>query len=291
MPSPFQKVMMMIRKSRFLSRKNRQESSFILKSPQEIEQLAAANGLVAEAFAKLQEAIQPGVRLKELDSMVEAFIRSRGALPLYKDYRGNPPTHPPFPGVICASVNEEICHGLPDNRILKEGDMVGIDIGLRLGEFCGDACVTFAVGQIGAKQAAFLQTAQESLYVGIAQAQVGNRLGAIGQAIELFAHGRGYSVVREYGGHGLGRELHEPVSVPHHGPAEYGPRLKPGMVFTIEPMLNMGTADCELMPDGWTVKTKDRQLSAQFEHTIAITPHGPRILSPWHETMGLVLAK
>ncbi len=124
---------------------------------------------------------------------------------------------------------------------------------------------------------------EEALYVGIAQAQPGNHLGQIGQAVENFAHSHGYSVVREYGGHGIGRDLHEPLSVPHHGPADYGPRLKPGMVFTIEPMLNMGTAECELMPDGWTVKTADRQLSAQFEHTIAITSRGPRILSPWHE--------
>ncbi|MCA9982247.1 MAG: type I methionyl aminopeptidase [Anaerolineales bacterium] len=272
----------MIRKARFLRRRSKGENSFILKTPSEVDRLAEANEIVAEAFGKLQDAIQPGISLKELDQMVESFIRSRGALPLYKDYRGNPPTHPPFPGVICASVNEEICHGLPDGRKLKDGDMVGIDIGLRYQEFCGDACVTFAVGQISAEQEAFLKTAKECLYVGIAQARPGNRLGEIGQAIEDHAHSKGYSVVREYGGHGIGRDLHEPISVPHHGPANYGPRLKPGMVFTVEPMINMGTAECELMPDGWTVKTADRKLSAQFEHTIAITREGARILSPWH---------
>lgn len=277
---------MMIRKSRFLSRRKKREDSFILKTPSEVERMAEANELVAEAFAKLHEAIQPGVRLNELDGMVETFIHSRGALPLYKNYRGNPPTHPPFPGVICASVNDEICHGLPDGRVLKSGDIVGIDIGLRYKEFCGDACVTFAVGEISAEQETFLEVAKASLYVGIAQAQPGNRLGAIGEAIETFAHGRGYSVMREYGGHGIGRDLHEPISVPHHGPANYGPRLKPGMVFTIEPMVNMGTAKWELMPDGWTVKTADQRLSAQFEHTIAITREGPRILSPWHLKMG-----
>ncbi len=276
----------MIRKSRFLTRRKQRESSFILKTPSEIEHMAEANELVAEAFGKLHEAIQPGVRLNELDDMVEAFIHSRGALPLYKGYQGNPPSHPPFPGVICASVNEEICHGLPDGRVLKTGDLVGIDIGLRYKAYCGDACVTFAVGEISEEKETFLKVAQECLYMGIAQAQPGNRLGQIGQTIEDYAHGRGYSVVREYGGHGIGRDLHEPISVPHHGPADYGPRLKPGMVFTVEPMVNMGTADCELMPDGWTVKTVDRQLSAQFEHTIAITRDGPRILSPWHSKMG-----
>lgn len=279
----------MIRKSRFLRRRKRRTNSFILKKPSEIERMAEANELVAEAFGKLQEAIQPGVTLKELDEMVEVFIRSRGALPLYKDYRGNPPSHPPFPGVICASVNEEICHGLPDGRTLKNGDIVGIDIGLRYKEFCGDACVTFAVGTIPPAQEAFLKVAKECLYVGIAQARPGNRLGQIGQAIEDHAHSKGYSVVREYGGHGIGRDLHEPISVPHHGPADYGPRLKPGMVFTIEPMVNMGTADCELMSDGWTVKTVDRQLSAQYEHTIAITREGPRILSPWQNKIAAVV--
>ena len=260
-------------------RKEQDEESFILKTADEIALMREANRLVAEAFARIQEVIQPGVRLREVDQMVEAFIRDQGGLPLYKGYRGNPPNHPPFPGVICASVNNEICHGLPDGRTLREGDIVGIDIGLRYQEFCGDACVTYAVGEIAPEVQRFLRVAEECLYVGIEAAQVNNRLGEIGAAIEAHAHRHGYSVVREYGGHGVGRALHEPLSVPHHGPARYGPRLKPGMVFTIEPMVNMGKADTKLMPDGWSVQTVDGSLSAQYEHSIAITENGPLILS------------
>ncbi len=267
------------KKPKFLRQQKIRESNFIIKTPAEIEKLRAANQIVAEAFVKLDEMIKPGVKLSDLDRMVEAFIISKGAKSLYKGYRGNPPTHPPFPGTICASINEEICHGLPNDRVLKNGDIVGIDIGLRYRGFCGDACVTFPVGEIDDKTAAFLKVAKECLYVGIAAAQPGNRLGMIGQAIEDHTRKHGYSVVVEWGGHGIGRELHEPISVPHHGPAEYGPILRPGMTFTIEPMINMGAASCHLLADGWTVETDDGSLSAQYEHTIAVTAKGPDILS------------
>ena len=257
----------------FLRKRQRRANTFITKTPAEIKQLQEAGSIVAHAFEKLENAIEPGVSLRELDKMVEAYIRSEGAKPLYKGYRGNPPTHPPFPGVICASVNHEICHGLPNGRKLKNGDIVGIDIGLRLGEWCGDACVTYTVGEVSNEVDEFMRVSKECLYIGIAAAQPGARLGAIGAAIESHANKHGYSVVHEYGGH------HEPVPVPPHGPANYGPRLKPGMVFTIEPMVNMGGRECKLMPDGWTVETVDGKLSAQFEHTIAITRNGPLVVS------------
>ncbi|MBK8431875.1 MAG: type I methionyl aminopeptidase [Chloroflexi bacterium] len=270
-----------MRKSKFLQRKRqeRQEESFILKTADEILLMREANRLVAQAFARIGEMIKPGVVLRHVDEMVEAYIREQGGLPLYKGYRGSPPSHPPFPGVICASVNSEICHGFPDGRILREGDIVGIDIGLRYHDFCGDSCVTYAVGEVKPAVRDFLRVAEECLYVGIQAAKVNSRLGELGAAIQAHAEKHGYSVVQEYGGHGIGRALHEPLSVPHHGPARYGPRLQPGMVFTIEPMVNMGKAKAELMPDGWTVKTVDGSLSAQYEHTIAITENGPLILS------------
>ena len=267
------------KKARFVRQERRRESSFILKTTAEIERLYEANQIVAESFELLRDAIKPGAVLRDLDRMVEEFIISRGAESLYKGYRGSPPTHPPFPGTICSSVNREICHGLPDDRVLKEGDIVGIDIGLRYQGFCGDACVTFPVGEIKPEIAEFLKVSEACLYIGIAAAQPGNRLGQIGQAIEDHAHQNGYSVVVEWGGHGIGRELHEPISVPHHGPATYGPILEPGMTFTIEPMINMGAPETKMMADGWTVETVDGRLSAQYEHSIAITENGPRILS------------
>lgn len=270
-----------MRKSKFLIRKRqeREESGFIIKTAEEITILREANRIVAQAFQRIGDLIAPGITLREIDNMVEQFIRAQGALPLYKGYRGSPPTHPPFPGVICASVNNEICHGLPDGRKLQEGDIVGIDIGLLYHEYCGDSCVTYAVGEVKPAVQTFLRVAEECLYMGIEAAQVNNRLGQVGATIQKHAEAHGYNVVREYGGHGIGRNLHEPLSVPHHGPAHYGPLLKPGMVFTIEPMINIGRADCKLMPDGWTVQTVDGSLSAQYEHTIAITDNGPLILS------------
>jgi len=257
----------------------RQDETIVLKSMQEIAALREAGRLVAETFAKLSEAIRPGAVLRDLDKLATAFLQSRGAQTLYKGYRGNPPDHPPFPGVICASVNHEICHGLPDKRVLREGDVVAIDIGLKYKGYCGDACVTYAVGKVSPEARQLMAVTEECLYKGIAAAQVGNRLSDIGAVIQAHAESRGYSVVREWGGHGIGRNLHEPPSVMHVGPAGHGPKLRPGMVFTIEPMINAGGAEWRMLQDGWTVVTTDGSLSAQFEHTIAITDHGPEILS------------
>lgn len=250
-----------------------------LKSPKEIAAMREAGRLVAEIFAALGEAVRPGVKLSELDRLAMNYVKSRGAQPLYKGYRGNPPTHPPFPGVICASVNEEICHGLPDGRVLHDGDIVAIDIGLKYNGFCGDACVTYAVGKIGPEAQRLLAVTQECLRRGIKAAKVGRHITDIGAAIQAYAESQGFSVVREWGGHGIGRNLHEPPPVSHVGPGGRGPRLRPGMVFTIEPMVNAGHAECKMLKDGWTVVTADGSLSAQFEHTVAITRNGPAILS------------
>ncbi len=253
--------------------------SFRLKHPKDIRKMRAAGRLVAEAFELLEENIRPGISLQELDKITEDFILSRNAKTLYKGYRGGDPDHPPFPGVICASINDEICHGIPDGRVLNEGDIIGIDIGLRLSGFCGDACKTFSVGQISPETQRLLDIAKKCLDAGIEAAQKGNYLGDIGAAIHDYADTQGVTVVREWGGHGIGRELHEAPSVSHVRQPYRGPRLRPGMVFTIEPMINEGTHEWQLLDDQWTVVTADGKLSAQFEHTIAITKHGTEIMS------------
>ncbi|MFN8484411.1 MAG: type I methionyl aminopeptidase [Anaerolineae bacterium] len=250
-----------------------------LKSAREIAAMRESGRLVAELYQALDTAVKPGVRLKELDQLAETLLRERGAEPLYKGYKGSQANHPPFPGVICASVNNEICHGLPNGRVLKEGDIVGIDVGLKYKGWCGDACVTYGVGQLTPQTQRLLDVARESLNVGIGAAQAGGFLGDIGRAINDYADKQRVSVVREWGGHGIGKVLHEPLSVLHIRQPHKGPELRPGMTFTIEPMLNLGKPDWVLLPDGWTVVTKDGSLSAQFEHTIAITPHGPEILT------------
>jgi methionyl aminopeptidase len=250
-----------------------------IKNAREIAAMREAGRLVAETFARLEPAVKPGVSLQELDRLATEYLMSRGAETLYKGYRGNPPSHPPFPGVICASVNSEICHGLPDKRTLREGDIIGIDIGLKYRGFCGDACVTYGVGQISAEARRLLEVTRESLARGIAAARPSANLGEIGAAIQAYVEAQGFSVVREWGGHGIGRELHEAPSVPHHGPATLGPRLRPGMVFTVEPMINAGRPEWQMLADGWTVVTVDGSLSAQFEHTLVVTEGEPEILS------------
>lgn len=250
-----------------------------LKNKRALARMRAAGRIVAETFQILGEHTKAGVTLRELDRIAEDYLRSQGAEPLYKGYRGNPPEHPPFPGVICASINHEICHGLPDDRRLKEGDIVGIDIGLKYRGYCGDACVTYAIGRISPQAERLLAVARESLRRGIEAAQYGSFLNDIGVAIETYAHSEGMSVVREWGGHGLGKSLHEPPSVSHVQEPRRGPRLRPGMVFTIEPMINLGRHEWEMLADGWTVVTVDHSLSAQFEHSIVITKNGPEILT------------
>jgi len=238
-----------------------------------------AGRLVAESFAILEESIKPGVTLIELDEKIERYLKRRGAKPLYKGYEGSSASHPPFPGVICASINHEICHGIPDERVLKEGDIVGIDIGLRYRGWCGDACVTFPIGQVSPEAERLMTITRQCLSLGIEAAQPGNYLNQVGAVIEDFADRQGVTVVREWGGHGIGRELHEAPSVSHIRQPDPGPKLRPGMVFTIEPMINAGAHEWITLEDGWTVITGDGSLSAQYEHTVAITDNGPEILT------------
>ena len=249
------------------------------KRPKEIKKMRDAGRLVAECFGILEQSIQPGISLEELDDKVERYLKRSGAKPLYKGYRGSSTGHPPFPGVICASINHEICHGIPDGRVLKEGDIIGIDIGLRYRGWCGDACVTFALGQITPEATELLKITRECLNLGIKAADPGNHLNQIGAVIEDYADSNNVTVVREWGGHGIGKQLHEPPSVSHIRQQNPGPVLEPGMVFTIEPMINAGGYKWILLDDGWTVITADGSLSAQFEHTIAITDNGPEILT------------
>jgi len=249
-----------------------------IKTTHQIESLRAAGRIVAETFDVIAPLVKPGAELADIDQAAEAFILSKGAETLYKGIKQRPRQRP-FPGVITASVNHEICHGIPDGRILEEGDIVGIDIGLKFNGWCGDACKTFMVGNVDKATARLVETTRQSLYKGIQAAEAGQTIGAIGEAIQKFAESKGYSVVREYGGHGIGRELWEEPFIPHIGPATRGPRIKVGMVLNIEPMINIGRSETRLMPDEWTVETADRSISAQFEHTIAITENGPDILT------------
>lgn len=250
-----------------------------LKSPREIARMREAGRIVAETFQVIGKAIRPGMTRIELDRIAEDYLRSRGAEPLYQGYRGSAGVHPPFPGVTCVSVNDEICHGIPDERRLQEGDIVGVDVGLKYKGYCGDACVTYAVGEISEEAQRLLDVARECLRRGIAAAQAGRYLHDIGTAIEDYADSQGVSVVHDLTGHGVGRRLHEPPSVFHIRQPGRGPRLRPGMVFTVEPMINLGGHERRTLPDGWTEVTADGSLSAQFEHTIAITRNGPEILT------------
>ncbi len=249
-----------------------------LKTKREIEALRAAAQITAQTHARIAEEIKPGIMLRDLDAIAEKFILLHGAKTLYKGIR-QIPNQRPFPGVITAALNNEICHGFPDERILKDGDIVGIDIGLRYKGWCGDVCVTHMVGNVKPHVRRLVETTKESLQRAIEVCLPGNHLGEIGATIQALAEQRGYSVVREYGGHGIGRELWEEPFVPHIGPASRGPILKAGMVLNIEPMLNVGKPHTRLLKDEWTVVTADGSLSAQFEHTIAITENGPEVLS------------
>jgi len=256
----------------------------ILKSPTEIAQMREAGRIVAETYDVLAPHIQAGVTTAALDKIAEEYIRQRGAIPKYIGHgketdRFGRVTHPGFPATICVAVNEVICHGIPGQRRLKDGDIIGIDIGLVYQGWVGDACRTFAVGEINADSQRLVATAQRCLELGIAQAYAGNRLGDIGAAIQTYAEAQGFSTVRELAGHGVGHELWEDPSVLHYGRAGTGMKIVPGMVFTIEPMINAGAASITLLPDQWTIRTKDGSRSAQFEHTLAITADGPELLT------------
>lgn len=245
----------------------------ILKTPAEIVVMAEASRVVAEALAIVKKAVCPGISTEELDRIAEEAIRSRGAVPAFKGYRN-------YPRTLCASVNEQVVHGIPSKRKLKEGDIIGLDLGAIVGGFYGDSAVTVAVGRISDEAAKLIQVTEEALYLGIKQAVVGNRLTDISNAVQQHAESAGFSVVTEFVGHGIGRQLHEEPQVPNHGKPGQGPRLQPGMVLAIEPMVNMGRSAVRILEDRWTAVTVDGSLSAHFEHTIAVQPSGvPRILS------------
>ncbi|CAM3804391.1 type I methionyl aminopeptidase [Deinococcus frigens] len=247
-----------------------------LKSAREIETMRRAGALVAETFRILDPFVKPGVTLAELDRIAEEHIRKAGAVPAYLGYG---PRNNPFPGTICASVNEVICHGIPDGRELKEGDIIGVDIGVLLGGMYGDACHTYTVGTVSPEVQGLVDAARDSLNAGLEVVRPNARVGDIGHAIQSLAEGRGYGVVREYTGHGIGKRLHEEPTIYPTGARYTGLKLQPGMVFTIEPMVNLGRPETRLLADGWTVITEDKQPSAQFEHTLVVTPRGHEILT------------
>ncbi len=250
----------------------------ILKTPAEIVVMAEASRVVAEALAIVRTAVCPGVSTDELDHIAEEAIRSRGAVPAFKGYRN-------YPKTLCASVNEQVVHGIPSKRKLKEGDIIGLDLGAIVGGFYGDSAVTVAVGRIPEETAKLVQVTEEALYVGIKQAVVGNRLTDISNAVQQHVESAGFSVVTEFVGHGIGRQLHEEPQVPNYGKPGQGPRLQSGMVLAIEPMVNMGRSAVRVLEDRWTAVTVDGSLSAHFEHTIAVQSSGPpRVLSHLEKT-------
>jgi len=244
----------------------------ILKSRMELDVMREAGRIVALTHQELAKAIKPGVTTKELDELAETFIRSKGALPSFKGYGG-------FPGSICTSVNEELVHGIPGKRTLQEGDIISIDIGACLEGYHGDSAWTYAVGKISEEDQRLMRVTEESLYKGLEKAIPGERLSDISHAIQVHAEAAGFSIVREYVGHGVGQSLHEDPQIPNYGPPGRGPRLKPGMVLAIEPMVNAGERYVRTLEDNWTVVTVDGKNCAHYEHTIAITEDGYEILT------------
>ena len=236
-----------------------------------------AGKVVAEAKFHVKEAVKPGVTTGELDRIAEGVIRKMGSVPSFKGYAAGGPT--PFTGTICASINEEIVHGIPGRRKLKDGDIFSVDVGAIVKGFHGDSAFTVGVGDISDEAQRLIDTTRESLRRGIAQATAGSRIGDIGHAVQKYAESQGYSVVRKYVGHGIGRALHEEPQVPNYGTPGRGVLIKKGMTLAIEPMLNIGTHETVELEDGWTVVTADNELSAHFEDTIAITPDGAEVLT------------
>jgi methionyl aminopeptidase len=244
----------------------------ICKTPREIEIMRMAGRIVALTHQELKKHIAPGITTKQLDTIAEDFIRKHDAIPSFKGYNG-------FRGSICASVNNELVHGIPGDRVLKDGDIISIDIGAKYNGYHGDSAWTYAVGEIDEETARLLDVTEESLYQGLKEAKPGERLSNISHAIQKHVEANGFSVVREYVGHGVGQDLHEDPDIPHFGPPNKGPRLKPGMVLAIEPMVNAGTRYVKSLSDNWTVVTVDGKMCAHFEHTIAITDTGYEILT------------
>ena len=243
-----------------------------IKTEEEIYKMKEAGKILAACHKEIANLVRPGITSLEIDQFVEKFLQQHGATPEQKGYHG-------YPFATCASVNDVICHGFPSKEPLKDGDIVTIDMVVNLNGWLADSAWSYAVGDISEKAQKLLDVTKESLYKGIEKAVIGNRIGDISYAIQSFVEPLGYSVVRDFTGHGIGQVMHEDPAVPHYGPAGRGPRLKEGMVITIEPMINTGKYHSKVDEDGWTARTRDRSLSAQYEHTIAITKDGPVILT------------
>jgi methionyl aminopeptidase len=244
----------------------------VCKSPAELEKMRAANALVADVLAELARMVSPGVTTSELDAAAETLVREGGAEPAFKGYRG-------YPSTLCASVNDQVVHGIPSALALAEGDIISLDMGVKLNGYYGDSAVTVPVGRVSDEAATLLRVTQESLEKGIAQVRLGGRISDIGHAIQQHVEAHGFSVVREFVGHGIGAALHEEPQIANYGEPGRGPRLAEGMTLAIEPMVNVGRPAVKVLADGWTAVTKDGSLSAHFEHTVAVTKAGPLVLT------------
>ena len=248
-----------------------------LKTDDEIELLRKSNLLVGQTLAEIAKAVKPGVTTGELDKIAEEFIRDNGAFPTFKGFPN--PYGTPFPASICTSVNEQVVHGIPGDVVLKDGDVISVDCGTLLDGFCGDSAYTFCVGEVDEEIRRLLKVTKEALYLGIENAVPGKRIGDIGFAIQQHCESNSYGVVREFVGHGIGKEMHEDPQVPNYGKRGYGTMLKKGLCIAIEPMITMGSRQLVMEADRWTVRTKDRKCAAHFEHTIAVTSGKADILS------------
>lgn len=245
----------------------------VCRSAKELEKMRAAGRLVGEVLTALSAKVAPGVTTGDLDALAEQMILDAGATPAFKGYHG-------YPATICASVNEEVIHGIPSGRrVLNEGDIISIDVGAQLNGYFGDSAITLPVGQVSEAAAQLLRVTEESLYKAIEQVRPGNRLSDVGHAVQAHVEAFGFSVVREFVGHGIGEQMHEEPQVPNYGEPGRGPRLSEGMVLAIEPMVNAGKPAVKVLADGWTAVTRDRSLSAHFEHTVAVTAGEPWILT------------
>jgi len=245
----------------------------ICRSAAEISRMRAASQLVAAVLTELEIAVAPGVTTADLDRLAERLVRDAGAVPAFKGYRG-------FPATLCASVNDEVIHGIPSaTRKLAEGDVVSLDVGVKLDGYFGDSAVTVPVGRVPEATLRLLKVTQQSLERAIAQVKVGGRLSDIGHAVQSHVEANGYSIVREFVGHGIGERLHEDPQIPNYGPPGRGPKLAEGMVLAIEPMVAMGRPETRVLGDGWTAVTRDGSLAAHFEHTVAVTSDGPLVLT------------
>ncbi len=260
-----------------------------LKTDEEVELLREANLLVGKVLAELAKVIEPGVTTKQLDTIAETFIRDNGAVPTFKGFPN--PYGSPFPASICASVNHQVVHGIPNDTPLENGDIVSVDCGTLLNGFCGDSCYTFKVGEVSDEVEHLLNVTKESLYKGIEQAVVGHRLGDISYAIQNHCESNSFGVVREFVGHGIGREMHEEPQVPNYGRRGNGMLLKNGLCIAIEPMITQGKRDIAMLQDNWTIVTRDKKFAAHFEHTVCVRKGKADILSSFEEIENVLRCK